>query len=164
MPLLLVARKPLGLLGVAVIADFIVWVDGHPTDFRPTSPGPPDGEVERIVSHQPQVKAKLSAEAGKIYAKAKTNLVLRSDPKYPERNASIRWDTPASSGARLDHTIHLVVSGANTPDAFRAAKSIEYGHTGKSGKGPFQQKRRYPGKWILHDAAGIARKEKGLTR
>ena len=147
---------------MAVIADFVVWIDGHPTDFRPTSPGPPDGEVERIVSHQPQVKAKLAAEAGKIHAKAQVNLVLRSDPSYPARNASIRWDKPPGNH-KLDHTIHLVVSGRNTSDAFIAAKSIEYGHVGKSGKGPFQQKRRYPGKWILHDAAGIARKEKGIT-
>ena len=157
------ARTPLARLGVAVIADFVHWIDGHPTNFRPTSPGPPDGEVERIVSHQPQVKAKLAQEASKIAAKAEGLLELRRDSAYPERNASIRWDKPGSQH-KLDHTIHLVVSGANTTDAAIAAKSIEYGHTGKSGRGPFQQLRRYPGKWILHDAAGVARKEKGLTR
>lgn len=157
------ARRNLARLEGIAIADFIEWIDGHPTNFVATSPGKPDGEVERIVAHQPQVKAKLATEAGKIFSKAQSNLVTRSDSNFPARNASIRWDTPDSSGALLDHTIHLVVSGRNTTDAFIAAKSIEYGHLGKSGKGPFQQKRRYPGKWILHDAAGIRRKEKGVT-
>lgn len=145
------------------MADFIEWVDGFPTNFKAPGNGPPDGEVEKIVAHQPQVKAKLATEAGKIFARAQTNLATRSDPNFPARNASIRWDKPGAGSHVLDHSIHLVVSGRNTTDAFIAAKSIEYGHLGKTGKGPFQQKRRYPGKWILHDAAGVRRKEKGVT-
>lgn len=155
------ARRPLARLEGNAIADFIEWIDGHPTSFVPVSPGLPDGEVERIFSHQPQVKAKLASGAGEIFAKAQTNLLTRSDPKFPARNTSIRWDRPGPGGHKLDHTVHLVVSGRNTTDAFIAARSIEYGHTGRTGKGPFQQRRRYPGKWILHDASGIRRKSGG---
>src|SRR5699024_5952920 len=157
------ARKHLARLEGIAIADFIEWIDGHPTSFVPVGNGPPDGEVERIFSHQPQVKAKLASGAGKIFAKAQTNLLTRSDPNFPARNASIRWDKPGPGGPLLDHTFFVVVSVRNTTDAFIAAKSIEYGHLGRGTGGPFQQKRRYPGKWILHDAAGIRRKDKGVT-
>lgn len=142
------------------MADFVEWDDGRPTAFMPgRGPGRDPEKIETIISHLPQVRRKLLEEAGKVFMKAQMNLLLRSDSSFPARNTRIRWDKPPLT--LIDHLIHLEVF-SGTSNGFVAAKAIEYGHTGTGSGGPFQQRRRYPGKWILHDAAGLARKEKGL--
>lgn len=154
------ARTPSARWAVGIMADFVEWEDGRPTRFQPgRGPGKDPEKIETIISHLPQVRRKLLDEAGKIFMKAQMNLFLRSDSSFPARNTRIRWEKPP--GTLVDHLIHLEVHSGTT-NGFVAAKAIEYGHTGTGRGGPFQQRRRYPGKWILHDAAGLARKEKGL--
>lgn len=160
----------------------IHWIDGFPTSFVAPANRPPDGKVEEIVSHNTKTKARLHVTAGAIAARAKSNLIARRGFKDEVQRAFIVWETPAEAGALLDHRIHLAVNPTIIPNgleedeawlkksnkaAVLAATSIEYGHIGKGGVGGglarFQQKgRRYPGKWILHDAAGLRHSGKGV--
>jgi hypothetical protein len=159
----------------------IHWIDGFPTSFVAPGGRPPDGEVERIVSHNPKTKATLHVHAGAVASRAKSLLIARRNSNDTVQRAQIVWETPDEADALLDHRIHLAVDASIPPEgmeddewlkksnsaATRAARAIEYGHIGKGGVGgslaKFQQKgRRYPGKWILHDAAGLRGSGKGV--
>lgn len=156
----------------------VEWRDGYPTGFRFPAWKLPDGEVEDIVSNKGKVKNRLAAEAARIASKAEVLLEARRNHKNAVKRSSIVWEKPTGTFARkLDHRIHLAVDPSISPfegedevefndrsniAAAKIAWAIEHGHQGRGnvsgeiGK-KFQQNRRYPGKWILHDAAGLRR-------
>lgn len=156
----------------------VQWIDGYTSAARFPAWKLPDGAVEDIVSNKGKVKARLHMEAGIIASKAESLLEVRRNHKNAVQRAHIVWERPTGSFARkLDHRIHLAVDAGISPfpgedeveyndrsniDATKIAKYIEYGHDGSGVGGEigrkFQQKRRYPGKWILHDAAGLRKK------
>lgn len=158
----------------------VEWRDGYPTGYKFPAWGEPDGEVEEIVSNKPKVKIKLHAEAAVIFSRANVLLEMRRNHKNAVKRSAIVWEKPngvKNSARKLDHRIHLAVDPSIDPlpgedeyefndrskhDGTLIAYAIEYGHEGKGGGGEigrkFQQKRRYPGKWILHDASGLRKK------
>lgn len=160
----------------------IHWIDGLPTSFVAPANRPPDGEVERIVSHNIKTKAKLHVTSAAIANRAKSLLFQRRNTADSVQRSFIVWETPEEAGALLDHRIHLAVDPSIIPNgleddaewlkksnksAVLAARSIEYGHIGRGGVGgelaKFQRRgKRYPGKWILHDAAGLRGSGKGV--
>lgn len=160
----------------------IEWIDGYPTGFQFPSGRKPDGEVETIVSHKLPVKNQLHNTAQVIGAKARGLLEVSRTTKDDVQRASIIVESPFESGNRLDYRVHLAVDPRIDPTSVAsevdyndrsnkagtlAALAIEYGHIGKGGVGGhlarFQEKgKEYPGKFILHRAAGIKRSGKGV--
>lgn len=155
----------------------IYWFDGRDS-YAPVSGkkgigsfrgGTYNGQstVEAAAAHEPGVQPAMYPYAKRIELRARANLTSGrlNDPGFDRADrASIHLEK-----GELDWGIHLQVNtdipvtgvkGATGGSGLVAAMSIEYGHTGIGmGPIPFQVRgRRYPGKFILHRAAGLAPK------
>lgn len=119
--------------------------------------------VESAMAHHPGVKPAMLPYASTILGRAKANHTTArlSDAAF---DRGPRTRVYLESG-ELDWGIHLEVDtsvdtgveGAQGGSGLHAAMAVEFGHTGMGyGPVPFQiRSKRYPGKYILHRAAGI---------
>lgn len=153
----------------------IHWFDGR-SSYAPVSArggkgfrgGTYNGQttVEAAMAHEPGVKPAMYPYAKKIELRARANLTgarLNDHAFDRASRASIKLEE-----GDLDWGIHLQVNTSITTgvpgdtggSGLVAAMSIEYGHTGVGmGPIPYQVRgRRYPGKYVLHRAAGLTPK------
>lgn len=121
--------------------------------------------VEAAMAHEPGVKPALKPYAQLILARAKglhTSAQLNDAAFGRASRTRVYMDE-----GELDWGVHLEVDtsvevpgveGATGGSGLVAAMSVEFGHTGMGyGPIPFQVRgQRYPGKYILHRAAGIS--------
>ncbi|WP_430517305.1 DUF5403 family protein [Glutamicibacter creatinolyticus] len=105
------------------------------------------GSVEDIVSHHRSVHAALDHHQMIIAAKARSNLETRAH----RRTGSFQVGTKGSPPTKLDRYIYLSDTGEG--NWWSSAASLEFGHW--AGKPGSSGRTWVPGKWILHDAAGI---------
>lgn len=119
--------------------------------------------VESAIAHHPTTQGGVMRGGMTVFARANAihTTARLSDPKFARGRRTFIW----SEYKKPDYLIHLGVDvdvdsgveGATGGSEIAAAMSVEFGHTGTGyGPAPYQIRgRRYPGKYILHRAAGL---------